>query len=438
MSRTHTWHRTGCGGTGHSRSGYGRSAAVTLAAAGLLAAVACTGPASSGPPAASPTATSAASPRALDPAVAKRLDKAITQVLRQTGVPGVIVGVWQPGKGDYVRAFGVADKSSGKAMSPDLRMRIGSETKTFTVTALLRLVDEGKVRLDDPVSDYVDGVPNGENITLRQLAEMRSGLYSYTDDPGFDKAFMSDPDRVFTPQQLLDYAFKHPVGFQPGERFQYSNTNTILLGLVIERASGLSLREYLDRGVLGPAGLGNTLFPEGTEFPEPHAQGYTDQTLDGEEANATDWDPSWAWAAGAMISDLPDLRDWARIAATGTLLKPATQAQRLRTLPTGFPGTGYGLGIFDNHGWIGHNGSLPGYQSVTVYLPRTKATLVILTNTDNPYKGNENSTVFAKAITGIVTPENVYSLPAAPASPPPTASAASSEASAAAAESSAG
>ncbi|WP_338673977.1 serine hydrolase domain-containing protein [Streptomyces sp. SCSIO 30461] len=431
MSRTHTWHRTGYG-----RTRYGRAAAVTLAAAGLLAAAACTGLTSSGSPAAHPTATSEPSARSLDPAVSQRLDKAITQVLRQTGVPGVIVGVWQPGKGDYIRAFGVADKSSGKAMSQDLRMRIGSETKTFTVTALLRLVDEGKVGLDDPISDYVDGVPNGENITLRQLAEMRSGLYSYTDDPAFDKALMADPDRVFTPQQLLDYAFDHPVGFQPGEKFQYSNTNTILLGLVIEKASGRSLREDLDRSVLGPAGLDDTLFPEGAEFPEPHAQGYTDQTPDGEEANATDWDPSWAWAAGAMISDLQDLREWARIVATGTLLKPATQAQRLRMLPTGFPGTGYGLGIFENHGWIGHNGSLPGYQSVTVYLPETKATMVILTNTDNPYQGSENSTVFAKAITGIVTPENVYSLPPAPASSAqPTASAASSGASGSAEES---
>ncbi|MEU2156335.1 serine hydrolase domain-containing protein [Streptomyces sp. NPDC019396] len=409
MSRTHTGIRS----TTQRR---GRTAAVALAVSGLLAAAACTAPSPSGPQAASPAVTPTDSVRALDPGMTQQLDKAIDQVVRRTGVPGAIVGVWLPGKGEYVRAFGVADKSSGKAMSDDLRMRIGSETKTFTVTALLRLVDEGKLGLDDPVSDYVDGVPNGEHITLRQLAEMRSGLFSYTNDPEFDKAFMSDPDRVFTPQQLLDYAFQHPAGFQPGQKFQYSNTNTILLGLVIEKASGQSLREYLDRSVLGPAGLDNTLFPEGAEFPEPHAQGYTNQTPDGKEANATDWDPSWAWAAGAMISDLPDLRDWARIVATGTLLKPATQAQRLRTLPTGFPGTGYGLGIFENHGWLGHNGSLPGYQSVTVYLPKSKATMVILTNTDNPYEGNENSTVFAKAVTGIVTPGNVYDLPAAPAS----------------------
>ncbi|MFE7773369.1 serine hydrolase domain-containing protein [Streptomyces sp. NPDC057445] len=399
---------------------HGRIAAA-LATAGLLAVTACTGaPASGAPSAADPTPSPGVSVRAPNSAVAAQLDMAVAGVMRQAGVPGVIVGLWIPGKGSYVRSFGIADKSSGTAMSEAMRMRIGSVTKTFTVTALLRLVDAGKVGLDDPVSDYVKDVPNGERITLRQLAEMRSGLYPYTDDPDFDKDFLSDPDRVFTPQQLLAYSFKHPVGFPPGQKFQYSNTNLILLGLVVEKASGQSLRDYLREQVLEPGHLDHTLFPAGAEFPEPHAQGYTEQTPDGEEANATNWDPSWAWAAGAMISDLSDLRAWARILAMGTLLEPATQAQRLKMLPTGFPGTAYGLGIFVSHGWIGHNGSLPGYQTVAVYLPSAKATLVVLSNTDNNYQGNENSTLFAKAVTSIVTPGNVYDVPptqTAPGSP---------------------
>lgn len=109
-----------------------------------------------------------------------------------------------------------------------------------------------------------------------------------------------------------------------------------------------------------------------------------------------------------MISDLHDLRSWAKTVATGTLLSPGTQAQRLRTLPTGFPGTGYGLGIFETNGWIGHNGSIPGYETVTVYLPSQKATLVIMINTDSQRDGQEPSTVLARAITAIVTPDNVY------------------------------
>ncbi|MEU4169587.1 serine hydrolase domain-containing protein [Streptomyces sp. NPDC026665] len=344
----------------------------------------------------------------LGPALTARLDKAVADVRKQAGIPGVVVGLWMPGKGNYVRATGVADKRTGRPMSAGDYVRIGSETKTFTVTALLELVDRHKVRLDDPISRYVPGVPGGRRITLRQLAEMRSGLFPYTSDADFEHDLLSDPQRVFTPRELLAYGFKHPNTFAPGAQFEYSNTNLILLGLVVEKVTGHKLRDVIERRVLRPARLRHTLFPKGNEFPKPHPQGYTNQTLSGEVANSTNWNPSWAWAAGAMISNLQDLRHWAKVVATGTLLSPETQAQRLRTLPTGFPGTTYGLGIFNASGWIGHNGSLPGYETVTVYLPSKKATLVVMLNTDITYQGQEPSTLVARAVTEIVTPDNVY------------------------------
>ncbi|GHG50730.1 beta-lactamase [Streptomyces griseocarneus] len=347
----------------------------------------------------------------LGPAVAARLDTAIQQVMRETSVPGVVVSLSAPGKGNYVRAFGVADKANGTPMDPGLYMRIGSETKTFTVTALLELVDEGKVKLDDPIGRYIDNVPNGDRITLRDLADMRSGLFNYSEDEGFYKALTSDPNRPMTPQELLDYSFRHPVQFQPGEKFEYSNTNLILLGLVVEKAGGRPLKDFVHEKVLEPAGLHHTLFPAGSEFPSPHAHGYTDQTASGAVEDATDWNPSWAWAAGAMISDLRDLRTWARVVATGALLTPRTQAERLKTLPTPIPGVGYGLGIFNVQGWIGHNGSLPGYESLTIYLPEERATLVVLLNTDILHNRTEPSTLFGKAITEIVTPGHVFDLP---------------------------
>ncbi|MFD9077904.1 serine hydrolase domain-containing protein [Streptomyces erythrochromogenes] len=363
-------------------------------------------------PVPAPTPASEEFPR-LTPAVARELDTAIRKVMTEAKVPGVIVALSAPGKGTYVRSFGVADKSTGMPMSPGLNTRIGSETKTFTVTALLQLVDEGKVALDDPIGTYVDGVPNGDRITLRELAGMRSGLFNYSADEDFGKAFLADPSRPFTPQQLLAYSFKHPVLFEPDAKFDYSNTNLILLGLVVEKVTGQRLDDYINREVVAAAGLKHTLFPVGAEFPAPHAQGYTDQTLSGKTANATDWNPSWGWAAGAMISNLSDLRSWAKTVATGTLLKPATQAERLKVVPS-LPGAGYGLGIFNVQGWIGHNGSLPGYQSLTVYLPGPQATLVVLLNTDTDYRGSEPSTLFGQAITRIVTPDHVFSLPAQP------------------------
>ncbi|WP_435973378.1 serine hydrolase domain-containing protein [Streptomyces sp. Qhu_M48] len=344
----------------------------------------------------------------LGPELTARLDETIEDVREQAGVPGVVVGLWMPGKGSYVRATGVADTVTGRPMEKDGFVRIGSETKTFTVTALLQLVDEGRIGLDDPISRYVGGVPKGDRITLRQLAGMRSGLFPYTSDPDFIHDLLSDPRRSFTPREVLAYGFKHENTFAPGARFEYSNTNLILLGLVIEKVTGQRAADVVHRRILRPAHLRHTLFPTGSEFPEPHPRGYTDQTLSGAVADATDWNPSWAWTAGAMISDLHDLRRWAKIVATGELLSPGTQAQRLKTLPTGIPGTTYGLGILKTNGWIGHNGSIPGYETVTVYLPSRKATLVLMINTDSQVQGQEPSTLLARAITEIVTPDNVY------------------------------
>nr|WP_280718707.1 serine hydrolase domain-containing protein [Kitasatospora sp. MAP5-34] len=196
-------------------------------------------------------------------------------------------------------------------------------------------------------------------------------------------------------------------------QFQYSNTSYILLGLLVEKLGRMPLADFIHQRVTGPSRLDHTLFPQGAEFPKPHAHGYTNQTLSGAIADTTHWNPSWGWAAGAMVSDLHDLKHWAKDVATGTLLSPATQAEREKfvTVPD-FDGDGYGLGLFNTHGWIGHNGSLPGYESVTMYLPEQDATMVILLNTDVLHAGSEPSTLFANAITSIVTPDHVYQIPA--------------------------
>ncbi|MDH6130770.1 D-alanyl-D-alanine carboxypeptidase [Kitasatospora sp. MAA4] len=347
----------------------------------------------------------------LSPELRAKLDQAVQQVLQEAGIPGAQVGIWLPGKGSYIRAFGVADKATGAPMTDNLNMRIGSETKTFTATAVLELVDDGLVGLDDPISKYIDGVPNGDCIKLRDLLDMRSGLFSYSADDDFVHALLSDPNHVFTPQELLAYGYKHDNVFEPGTQFQYSNSNYILLGLVIEKMTGRSVRDVIHQRVTEPSHLERTIFPVGPELPRPYAHGYTNQTLSGQIEDSTHWNPSWAWSAGAMISDLHDLKHWAKDLATGTLLSPATQAERLNVLPTGIPGAGYGLGIFNIQGWIGHNGSLPGYESLTIYLPEEHATVVALLNTDVFYQGNEPSTVLGKAITSIITPNHIYDIP---------------------------
>ncbi|BBX00826.1 serine hydrolase [Mycolicibacterium moriokaense] len=375
------------------------------------------------------TSTSTTADKEFDAGVVQRLDDAINKTMDETSIPGAIVGIWGP-DGNYVQTYGVADQAGGEPMQTDFYHRIGSQTKTFTVTAVLQLADQGKLGLDDPISKFVDGVPEGDAITLRQLARMQSGLPNYSATSAFQQAFFEDPFQNFTPQQLLDYAFAEPMEFPPGEGFLYCNTNTVLLGLVVEKVSGQSLPDYIHEHITQPLGMSHTSFPTTNAFPKPHAQGYTTQDADNAITTATDWNPSWGWAAGAMISSLEDMHIWVPALATGKLLTPEMQKQRLQTVsPPGTPpGDGYGVGIFNIGGWIGHNGSLPGYQTVGVYLPEKQTTLVIFTNTDIDYQGQEPSTLLAKAITEVITPDHIYTLGEAveppdvtpPPSPPTT------------------
>ncbi|MFK0237627.1 serine hydrolase domain-containing protein [Streptomyces vinaceus] len=374
------------------------------AAVALLLAALCAG-----------TGSASASVRAdFDPATVRRLDAAITKVMEQTGMPGLNIGLWIPGRGVYEKSFGVADRQTGTPMKSDLYTRIGSVTKTFTVTGVLQLVDQGKVGLDDPISRYVSGVPGGDAITVRQLADMRSGLFDYTKDEQWLAGLRADPHRAYTPRRLVDIGFGHPANFEPGAKWEYSNTNTVLLGMLVEKVSGQGLADYLREHVFAPLKLNDTSLPDAGAMPDPHAHGYTDFTPKGTVADATNWNPSWAWAAGGVVSDLDDLHAWAPALADGRLLTPKTQAERLRTLPVGVvPGASYGLGILDFNGWLGHNGELPGYETIAAQLPAEKATLVVLVNSDIDHQGKNLSSLIGNAVTSIVTPDHLWPAPVA-------------------------
>jgi D-alanyl-D-alanine carboxypeptidase len=188
---------------------------------------------------------------------AAALDKAIPAAMQRAQVPGAIVGVWQDDRALYVKAFGVADTATGQPMTTDLCMPIGSNSKTFTVTAILILADRGKLGLDDPIGRYVPDVPNGSQITLRQLAQMRSGLYNYSDETV--PAWPADPSRQWTPRELVAVALRKPPLFPPGTKFDYCNTNTVLLGLVVEAASGQTLESFVEQNIVKPEGMTRTV-----------------------------------------------------------------------------------------------------------------------------------------------------------------------------------
>jgi D-alanyl-D-alanine carboxypeptidase len=353
-------------------------------------------------------------PAAAEPTdLTARLDAAIAEKVAELGIPGAIVGLSIPGRLDYLRAVGVADTATQTPMAVDDHSRIGSVTKTFTGTAVLQLVDEGRIQLSDPISRYVDGVPSGDQITLDMLGRMRSGLFNYSEDDEFQQRLWADapvgPDSFATTvPEILGFSFRHPLNFTPGTDFEYSNTNTVLLGLVVEKVGGLPLARFIQDRIIGPLGMWQTSWPANGQMPEPFTHGYTDLP-DGTVVDATFWNPSWTDAAGVVVSDYADMATWAGVLGRGTLLKPETQAQRTQVAGA-FPGVGYGFAIFNTHGWLGHNGDIPGYATVVVYLPEYDATLVVFANSDVPK--DHSAGQLATAVTEIATPDHIYNLAA--------------------------
>ena len=318
------------------------------------------------------------------------LNAALEQSFSESGAPGVIAAVQTP-EDTWVGTLGVADLSSEEPMSAEVHQRIGSVTKTFTVSLLLQAAADGLLSLDDTIDRYVENVPNGDEITLRQLANMTSGIASYTFNEQWQDALFSDPQRIWRPEELVRFGIEDSPAFDPGTEFQYSNTNTVLLGLVLEQVSGKTIGDLYREGIIEPLGLQQTSFPNADPaFPDPHPQGYTLQGQDdGESLDATDWNPSWGWTAGAMISTVDDLLVYGRALGTGEgLLPPELQAERLNSFMGGPPPLSadkdYGIGLVNDHGWLGHTGELPGFNTAVYYHPELDATVVVEVNSDIP------------------------------------------------------
>src|SRR5215212_6629631 len=182
------------------------------------------------------------------------LEAALKKSFKESDAPGVVAAV-QTSQYTWVSALGVADRASGEPMTPEVHHRIGSVTKTFTATLLLKAADEGLLSLDDTIDQYVKGVPNGDEITLRQMSNMTSGIASYTEDEQWVKEWSSDPTRVWKPEELARIGIKESPLFEPGTGWFYSNTNYVLLGLVLERVTGKPIGRLYQEEVIEPLDL---------------------------------------------------------------------------------------------------------------------------------------------------------------------------------------
>ncbi len=311
--------------------------------------------------------------------------------LASTATPGALVGVWYPGRGTWLHAAGIGNVTTAMPFTLDDHVRIASNTKTFVATIILQLVDEGALRLDDILETFIPGVPNGSEITLRQVLGMTAGIYDFAKDPVISVDSNADPLLPFTPADALAIIRASTPDFAPGERAQYSNSNYTLLGLIVEQITGQTIDVAIQERILTPLRMTGTSFPIGvTEMPAPFAHGYFEGEPGEELRDVTLSNPDIPWASGAIISTLADLGNWATALAQGRLLSPATQAERLQFTP--FETTplevGYGLGLLSFNGLLGHNGGILGYSSWVVHDPESGASIVVVTNRG----GNEGGT----------------------------------------------
>jgi len=276
---------------------------------------------------------------------------------------------------DKVRTYasGVVELGSAKKVKADSQIRIGSNTKTFTAAIVLQLVGEGAVSLDAPVETYLPGVlrhpeVTGQEVTVRQLLQHTSGLPDMDGDIG--EHLVEWQHRYISPRASLDLALTHPVSSAPGTAFEYSNTNYILAGLIVEAVAGRPLAEEIERRIISPLGLDDTYFPEQGEQvirgTHPHSYIPTGDT----PVDFTDFDPSWGFAAGAMVSTTDDLTAFFSALAEGDVVPDAQLEEMRTTVPADslWEGADYGLGLISFElscgvtAW-GHGGDVPGTVS---------------------------------------------------------------------------
>lgn len=310
--------------------------------------------------------------------------KAVTDSVIQAPnlhIPGVVALVVDHTKGiNWLYKAGVSDIPQNLPMDENYTFRIGSNTKTMTGTVLLQLVDEGKLRLEDTLSKYFPTFPRADSITIKMLCNMTSGYYNYSTAPEFTDTLSANPTKVLLPMDLLNFAFAHDFYFPVGTGFHYSNTNTIILGMLIEQLTDQDLKTEITNRIYAPLALQNTGFlTSGTELPGTHGRGYYEGSyVEGRDVTEM-FDISWGWAAGSAYSTPFELQKYVERMVGGGYLSDSLQQRRLTDMVE-FAAGGYGLCLVRRGTFYGHNGGCPGFTSSMYHSIDKNCTVIIYFN----------------------------------------------------------
>lgn len=369
-------------------SAVGRSIRLSvLAVIGALALSGCTAAA----PEPSPSASAAPSGAGTsgDPAEIAAIQDAVQRVIDEQHVRAAIVRVTRGDEVVLMQAWG--ESMSGVPATTDMHFRSGAVSIPQVSTVLLQLVDEGTVTIDDTLATWLPDVPNADRVTLGQLAQMTSGYADYVQSTEFVTAFLSDPFRQWTPEELYPFGTDQPLFYEPGTNWDYAHTNYVLLGLAIEQITGKPLAEVLRERVLDPLGMTETDDPGTPEIQQPvlHAYDSERRELLGVAAgvrfieDSTYWNPSWSLARGAVQNtDVTDMATVMRAIGRGDLLSEESHALQIApTLrgktsavdgcPTCAPmteGYTYGYGIVLQGDWLTQNPLFHGFGGMVGYL----------------------------------------------------------------------
>jgi len=337
----------------------------------------------------------------------KRIDSLVNDYMTVKKVPAVSVAVLHGQDTVVMRRYGLASREANRQADASTVYEIGSITKQFTSSGIMRLVERGKVSLDDPISKYVPDLPAHEqNVKIRQLLNHTSGVHNYTSSPEWAKTWKDD----YTPRQIVAFVDKDTLDFPSGTRYSYSNTGYVLLGMVIEKASGQPYATFVQREFFGPLGLTQTSYCP-SRATDPHfAVGYQ---MKGDTMRTADYlSMTHPFAAGAICSTVRDLVKWQRALVAGKVVSAKSFEQM--TTPYSLPGgrrMNYGFGLtvsqMGSKKVVAHGGGIFGFTTAGMFIPEDQINVAVFTNSE----GGPDALAanIARAVMGIplVTPPKV-------------------------------
>ena len=309
-------------------------------------------------------------------------DKIADDVLQKTGVPSASVAVVRDGKIDYLHAYGYSNLENKTAADPKMRYSIGSISKQFTAAAILLLQEQGKLSLSDKVGKWIPGLTAGDRITIRQILSHTSGYRDF-----WAQDYVMPPMlKSVTAQQILNDWAKIPLDFEPGTRWQYSNTNYVIAGLIVEKAAGKPVLDFLREKIFNPLDMKSVTNTDEAKLPPSDPTGYMRYAL-GPLHPAPKEGRGWMFAAGELAMNAEDLAKWDIALMDRKILKPESyKMMEQDVLLANGVGTGYGLGVDvglkDEHRYVAHSGEVSGFVSSNVVFPEDRDAVVVLTNQD--------------------------------------------------------